>query len=296
MARPKVGVETVIESEAIIASGGWGAVFRATIRQPKAMVGAAVVLIFVVLAVFAEVISPFPPMQQHRPLTPPGAPHYLGTDHIGRDVLSFIIYGSRVSLVFAIGAAAISFVVGVVVGAIPSFFGGKFDEFASRFVELVLMIPMLFLLIIVVAIFGQSVAFVVTVVGLTIWPSNAKLMRSQVLSLKTRGYVMAATAAGVAPLASLLRHVIPNALPAIVANTTLQMSEAVLLESGLSFLGLGDPNHPSWGQMLSQAPSYLTMAPWMMFAPGVALIILLLGLHLMGDALVDSLHPPEAEA
>lgn len=284
-----------VDAQSVVARGGWASVLKATLRHPKAIVGSFVVGVFVILAVCAPWIAPYPPLEIQSPLQPPNQVFLFGTDHIGRDVLSFVVYGARVSLIFAFGAAAISFVIGVVVGAIPSFFGGLADEVSSRFVELVLMLPILFLVILVVAIMGQNVGFVVLVVGLTIWPSNAKLMRAQVLPLKDRGFVLAAISSGVPSIGVLLRHVIPNALPAIVANTTLQMSEAVLIESGLSFLGLGDPNNPSWGQMLSQAPSYLGVAPWMMFVPGLALILLLLGFHLFGDAFVDALHPPEEE-
>lgn len=265
--------------------------FSAYRRDRAGVAGLAVLALVVLTSVFAPLLAPYDPMALNPPLAAPGSAHPFGTDQIGRDVLSFMLWGGRVSLIFALGAAAISFVVGVVLGAVPTWYGGSADQAASRFVELFLMLPRLFLIITVVAIMGTNISFVVLVVGLTIWPSNAKIMRAQVLTLKQRTFVQASIVAGARGPSILLRHVIPNGIAPVIANTTLQMAAAVIAEAGLSFLGLGDPNFPSWGQLLNQAQSYLTSAPWLVAFPGAALVILLLSLHLVGDGVSRALDP-----
>lgn len=273
---------------------GYRQIVSRLVSQPVALTGLVILTVITIVSVFAPVIAPYDPMELFSPLAPPSAAHPLGTDHIGRDVLSFLIWGGRVSLVFAFGAAGLSLIVGVFVGAIPSYIGGVTDDVVSRFVELFLMIPRLFLIITVVAIMGTNIVFVVAVVGLTIWPSNAKIMRAQVLTLKQRSFVHASVTAGSRPMTTLFGHVVPNGIAPIIANSTLQMAAAVVTEAGLSFLGLGDVNYPSWGQLLNQAQSYLTTAPWLAYAPGAALVLLLLALHLVGDGLANALDPRES--
>jgi peptide/nickel transport system permease protein len=266
---------------------GW----RRVIGERTVIVGSVILLGFVVMAVLAPVLAPYDPLSLHPPLAAPSRDFPLGTDPLGHDVLSFTIWGARVSLSFAIGAALISIVVGVLIGSIPTYIGGLTDDIASRFVELVLMIPSLFLIIAVVAVVGNDIVFVIAVVGLTIWPSNAKLMRAQVLTLKQRTYVSASVASGTRPLTTVLRHVVPNGMAPVIANTSLQMAYAVVLEAGLSFLGLSDPNHPSWGQLLNAAKTYLVTAPWLYIVPGTALVLLLLALYLIGDGVGRALDP-----
>jgi len=244
-----------------------------------------------VIGLLAPVISPYDPFAINVPLEPPSAEHLLGTDSLGRDVASIMAWGAQVSVMFALGAAAISMVVGVIVGAVPSYFGGWVDDVSSRLVELILMLPQLFLIILVVALLGQNLFFVVLIVGLTIWPSNARLMRAQVLTLKEMKYVDAAKLSRRPPLWILFRHIVPNGIGPVIANSTLQMAAAVLTEAGLAFLGLGDPNRPSWGQILNDAQQYMIIAPWLAIVPGVALFILLLSLHVIGDNVGRILDP-----
>lgn len=265
--------------------------WRRIARERTVIVGSVILLAFVLIAVLAPVLAPFEPLSLHPPLAPPSGEHPFGTDPLGHDVLSFTIWGARVSLAFAIGAALISVFVGVLIGSIPTYIGGWVDDAASRFVELVLMIPSLFLIIAVVAIVGNDIIFAIAVVGLTIWPSNAKLMRAQVLTLKQRTYVSASVSSGTRPLSVVIRHVVPNGMAPVIANTSLQMAHAVVLEAGLSFLGLSDPNQPSWGQLLNSAKTYLVTAPWLYIVPGVALVLLLLALYLIGDGVGRALDP-----
>lgn len=259
--------------------------------QPLAVAGALLLGLVTVAAAFAPFIAPYDPFSLHRPLQPISSAHLLGTDPIGRDILSMIIWGGRVSLAFAFGAAALSLAVGVVMGAIPGYFGGVVDDVFSRFFETFLVIPRLFLIILIVALLGSNILFVIAVIGLTMWPSNAKIMRAQVLTIKKRGYVQAAIAAGVSPLPIIFRHVVPNGLAPVIANSTLQMAYAVLTESGLSFLGLGDVNQVSWGQILNAGQGFVRSAPWIVVSPGLAIMTLLLGLHLVGDGVTRVLNP-----
>jgi len=259
--------------------------------QPFAVAGLVLLGIVAAAAAFAPLIAPYDPFALNRTLQPPGQPFWLGTDPLGRDVLSQIIWGGRVSLAFAFGAAALSLAVGVVAGAIPGYVGGVVDDIFSRFLETFLVIPRLFLIILIVALLGSNILFVIAVMGLTMWPSNAKIMRAQVLTIKKRGYVQAAIAAGVSPLPIIFRHVIPNGLAPVIANSTLQMAYAVLTEAGLSFLGLGDQNQISWGQILNAGQSYVRSAPWIVISPGLAIMTLLLGLHLVGDGVTRVLNP-----
>lgn len=269
----------------------WSSTVRLALRDRTTLIGTILLLLIVACAIFAPVLSPYDPFAMSEPLAAPSATHPLGTDQLGHDVLSFILWGARVSLTFALGAAALSIVVGVLLGSLPAYRGGWVDDATSRFVELFLMIPRLFLIITVVAVMGNNIILVVTVVGLTIWPSNAKIMRTQVLTLKRRAYVQAAVVAGSGTAAVLLRHILRNGIAPVIANTTLQMASAVMTEAGLSFLGLSDPNYPSWGQLLNQAQSYLTTAPWLALAPGIALVLLLLALHMVGDGVTRILDP-----
>lgn len=261
------------------------------LAQPFAVAGLFLLGIVAAAAVFAPLIAPYDPFALNPPLQQPGPAHWLGTDPLGRDVLSQIIWGGRVSLAFAFGAAALSLAVGVVMGAIPGYLGGVVDDVFSRFLDTFLVIPRLFLIILIVALLGSNLLFVIAVMGLTMWPQNAKIMRAQVLTIKKRGYVQAAIAAGVSPLPIIFRHVIPNGLAPVIANSTLQMAYAVLTEAGLSFLGLGDPNQTSWGQILNAGQSYVRSVPWIVISPGLAIMTLLLGLHLVGDGVTRVLNP-----
>lgn len=254
-------------------------------------VALGVLLVIGLIGLFAPFLAPYDPFAIHIPLQAPSGQHLLGTDSLGHDVASIMVWGAQVSVMFALGAAAVSMIVGVIVGAVPTYYGGWIDDAASRLVELILMLPQLFLIILVVALLGQNLFFVVLIVGLTIWPSNARLMRAQVLTLKTMKYVDAAKLSRRPGLWILFRHIVPNGIGPVIANATLQMAAAVLTEAGLSFLGLGDPNRASWGQVLNDAQQYMIIAPWLAIVPGLALFILLLSLHVIGDNVGRILDP-----
>lgn len=261
-------------------------------RYWPATAGTVLIVIMVLTAIFAPYLSPYDPYEPSTDIfKTPSLRNLFGTDDMGRDIFSRVIWGTRVSITFAISAAVISLVIGVVLGGVSGYFGGIIDQVFSRFIEFFLMLPRLFLVILLVALFGNNLSIAVIVVAITIWPSNARLMRAQVLALKNRAYVQASIGAGANSMHVLFRHVIPNGISAVIANFTLQMAQAILLEASLSFLGLGDPNHVSWGQIIHQSQDYMRTAWWMAVFPGMVLLLLLISLNLMGDGLSIVLNP-----
>lgn len=265
--------------------------WREFATQKTAVVGLIIVCIAIIAAIFAPAIAPSGPFELHDSvLGPPQPAHPFGTDTVGRDVLSIIVYGTRIALLFGFGVASISLVLGIILGVIPAYFGGIVDDLFSRFFELILTVPRLVLVIVLVAFFGDNIAYTMMVVGLTFWPVNARIIRGQVLTLKQRGYVRAAVATGASHARVITLHIIPNGLYPVIANTALQMGFAILFESSLSFLGLGDPNHPSWGQLLAEA-NLRRGAWWMSVAPGLAISMLVASLNLVGDGINHAFNP-----
>jgi peptide/nickel transport system permease protein len=258
---------------------------------PGAVLGLVLLAGAIIIAVAAPLLAPHAPTAlQPTTLQPPGSAFLLGTDQVGRDILSNLIYGTRISLIFALGVAGVSLVVGVALGAVSGYFGGLIDDVVSRIIEVFLMIPQFVLVIAVVALFGNSIAYTIVIVGLTIWPSTARIMRAQVLTLKQRAFVRAVEASGASPWRILFRHILPNGMQPVVANSTLQMGYAILFEASISFFGLSDPNVVSWGSMLFLANLHKS-AWWMAVFPGLCILILVLAFNLVGDGLNSALNP-----
>ena len=210
--------------------------------------------------------------------------HLLGTNHMGQDIYSMIIYGVRTSLRVAVISALIS-------GVLAGFFGGKVDTFVSELINVFMMLPSFFLILLIIALFGNSITNVMVVIGITTWPSNAKLMRAQALSLRQRTFVKSAEAMGETKLQILFKYILPNGIFPVIANTTMGMSNAILTEAGLSFLGLGDPSIISWGQMIYTGKQYITSAWWISAFAGIAIVITVLVFYLLGDGLNHVLNP-----
>lgn len=217
--------------------------------------------------------------------------HLLGTNHMGQDIYSMIIYGVRTSLRVAVISALISGVLGVMIGGVAGFFGGKVDTFVSELINVFMMLPSFFLILLIIALFGNSITNVMVVIGITTWPSNAKLMRAQALSLRQRTFVKSAEAMGETKLQILFKYILPNGIFPVIANTTMGMSNAILTEVGLSFLGLGDPSIISWGQMIYTGKQYITSAWWISAFAGIAIVITVLVFYLLGDGLNHVLNP-----
>ena len=217
--------------------------------------------------------------------------HLLGTNHMGQDIYSMIIYGVRTSLRVAVISALISGVLGVLIGGVAGFFGGKVDTFVSELINVFMMLPSFFLILLIIALFGNSITNVMVVIGITTLPSNAKLMRAQALSLRQRTFVKSAEAMGETKLQILFKYILPNGIFPVIANTTMGMSNAILTEAGLSFLGLGDPSIISWGQMIYTGKQYITSAWWISAFAGIAIVITVLVFYLLGDGLNHVLNP-----
>lgn len=256
-------------------------------------VGLVLFALVLLVVLFAPQLAPFDPYDLGDDLlVPPGtAGHLLGTTNMGQDILSMLIYGSRASLAIGIVAAAISGVIGTLVGAVAGFYGGKLDKVISEVINVFLMIPSFFLVLIIVAMFGSSMVNVMFVIGLTSWPSNARMMRVQAMSIKERTFVKSAVAMGESKRQILFKYIIPNGLFPVIANTTMGVAKAILTEASLSFLGLGDPNVTSWGQMIFDGKQYLTSGWWMSTFAGLCIMLIVMIFYLIGDGLNYALNP-----
>ncbi len=263
-------------------------------RSPLGAIGVVVVAVVVFVALLAPVLAPFDPYLQHagRELATPSRQHLLGADELGRDILSRLIYGARISLLVGIVSVALGVGVGMTAGSVAGYMGGWAESAIMRFADAVLAFPAILLGIAVAVVLGPGVVNAAIAVGIVSIPQFARISRASVLVEKEKEYVQAARAEGLGDLAIIFRHVLPNMLAPLLIQTTLAMAYAVLLEAGLSFLGLGaQPPEPSWGSMLSFSRSYLRQAPWYGVFPGVALSLLLLGLNFLSDAVRDALDP-----
>ena len=255
--------------------------------------GLVLFALVLLVVLFAPQLAPFDPYDLGDDLlVPPGtAGHLLGTTNMGQDILSMLIYGSRASLAIGIVAAAISGVIGTLVGAVAGFYGGKLDKVINEVINVFLMIPSFFLVLIIVAMFGSSMVNVMFVIGLTSWPSNARMMRVQAMSIKERTFVKSAVAMGESKRQILFKYIIPNGLFPVIANTTMGVAKAILTEASLSFLGLGDPNVVSWGQMIFDGKQYLTSGWWMSTFAGLCIMLIVMIFYLIGDGLNYALNP-----
>ena len=270
----------------------WVRLWRDILRTPAIFVSLGIVVVAVAVALLAPVLElPAPERMDGDPYLPPGGSNWLGTDNFGRDMLSRVIWGTQLALLVAVVSSAISTLVGVILGSISGYYGGWIDAVMSRTFDVFLLIPAFFLVLLIVALFGSDITFIMLAIAATTWPRSARIMRSQVLTLKARTYVQAALAAGASHGQVLRRHVIPNGLAPIITDATLLMGLAVLTEAGLSFLGLGDQNTVSWGRMIFEGQRHLTLAPWMSIFPGVAMLVLVAALNFLGDGLNQMLNP-----
>jgi peptide/nickel transport system permease protein len=261
-------------------------------RQPTTTAGLALVLPIAVGALFAGQLVPGDPLVSAGPaLSPPSAAHWLGTDDLGRDILGGVLHGARVSLFVGLTVSLVATACGLLIGGIAGFFGGWVDDGLMRLTELVQILPRFFLAIVVATMFGGSLLNIVLLLGLTFWPSTARLLRAQILSLREREFVVAARAIGASPPTILARHVLPNALPVVLVNASLQVGGAILIEAGLSFLGLGDRSYVSWGYMLNNAQPFIQLAWWMSIFPGLALLLAVVGVNLLADGVNEAWNP-----
>jgi peptide/nickel transport system permease protein len=264
------------------------------LRRRGAMFGLAIVLLFVVMAVLAPFIAPYDPLATSWSAIrkAPSAEFWFGTDEIGRDVLSRVVWGARASLQAGLVSVCIALALGVPIGLLAGYAGGWVDGLISRFTDAMLAVPFLILAIALAAFLGPSLTNAMIAIGVSSTPIFIRLTRGQVLAIKVEDFVEAARAVGNPPWRIALRHILPNVLPPLIVQATLAIAAAIIAEASLSFLGLGQqPPAPSWGSMLNTAKNYVDNAPWMAIWPGLSIFLLVLSFNLLGDGLRDALDP-----
>ena len=268
-------------------------------RNKLSLSGGVIVLTLFLVALFSPIISPYNPddIDRKQILEPPGLKHPFGTDDLGRDVFSRMIYGSKISLSVGFVAVGIATFIGIVLGAIAGYYGGWLDKLLMRFIDIMLSIPTFFLILAVIAFIGPSIWNIMIVIGVTSWMGVARLVRAEFLTLKEREYVLAAKASGAGDLRIIFRHILINSLAPVVVSAILGVASAVLVESALSFLGLGvQPPVPSWGNILTLGKDNIEIAWWLSVFPGLAILLTVLSYNLVGEGLRDALDPRLWEA
>lgn len=274
--------------------------WRKLARNPAAVAGALVLAVVVGAAALAPWVAPHDPARQSlvRRFSPPvwaaggSTAHILGTDQVGRDILSRIIHGARISLLVGVSAVAVSLVVGVSLGLTSGFAGGRVDTVIMTVVDVTLSFPQLLLALAFVAALGPSLLTIIIVLGLTGWERYARVVRAEVLALREKDFVEAARALGVSPARTLVRHLLPNTFSSIIVMSTLQVAQAILQEAALSFLGVGSGRtYPTWGQMIALGRDFVSVAWWLPTFPGLAILVTVLAINLVGDRLRDALDP-----
>jgi ABC-type dipeptide/oligopeptide/nickel transport system permease subunit len=275
-------------------------VWRKLVRNPLALLGALALVVVIGAAIFAPQVAPHDPTRQsliRRFLPPAWAPggnanYLLGSDQVGRDILSRMIHGARVSLIVGVSAVVVSLTVGVGLGLLSGFMGGRVDTVIMTIVDVTLSFPQLLLALAFVAALGPSLLTIIVVLGLTGWERYTRVVRAEVLALREKDFVEAARAMGVSSTRMLLRHILPNTFSSIIVMSTLQVAQAILQEAALSFLGVGTGSaYPTWGQMIALGRDFVTVAWWLPTFPGLAILITVLSINLVGDRLRDALDP-----
>lgn len=261
-------------------------------NQKMAMVGLTVTCLFILIALSVQFLPLRDPFGLSlNPSQAPSSEYLMGTDNLGRDIFSRGLWGTRASFLVGVLSAGMSALIGIIVGAIAGYYGGWIDDLLSRTIDVFLVMPIFFLLILIVSLFGSHLFFVIFAIGMVTWPRNARIMRAQALALRNRAFVTAAIGSGASNLRVLFFHVVPNGLSPVIAYSVLLIGEAILVEAGLSFLGLGDPNIISWGQMIRTGQQSFAAAWWMSFFPGLMLLIMVSGINYFGDGLSVIFNP-----
>ncbi len=278
----------------VIQTGQIAEVWRRLKRNRAAIAGGVIVLLFVLISILAPLISPYPPNEGDlgKRLRPPSSENLLGTDPLGRDLLSRVIYGARISLQIQIIAVSIAMVIGTLLGMVGGYYGGKLDHLMMRLMDILLAFPGIFLAISIIAVLGPGLTNLMLAAGIYSIPQFARIVRGSVISLKEKEFIEAARAVGENDFNIIFRYLLPNSMAPIIVQTTLRMATVLLTASGLSFLGLGvQPPTAEWGAMLSNARAYLITAPHVATVPGLAIMLVVMGFNLFGDGLRDSLDP-----
>ncbi len=275
-------------------TGPWREVWRRLKQNKAAMFGLIVIVLLILMAIFADFIAPYGPDDQDllARFQTPNAKHIMGTDNFGRDIFSRMIYGAQVSLKVGLLAVGIAMLIGGILGAVAGFYGGVLDNFVMRIIDILLAIPSILLAISIVAALGPELKNVMIAVGVGSIPSYARIVRASVLSLREQEFIEAARAVGANDTRLIIKHIIPNSLAPIIVQSTIGVAGAILSAAGLGFIGLGiQPPQPEWGAMLNSGRHYIRDYPHMTFFPGLAIMITIFALNLLGDGLRDALDP-----
>lgn len=269
-------------------------VWKHFVRNRMAMTGALTVVLLLAVSALAPLITPYDPghLDAWHVLLPPNSEHWFGTDELGRDVFTRVIYGARISLKVGFVAVGIAVVIGTIVGLFAGFYGGVIDSLLMRLVDIMLCFPAFFLILAVIAMLEPSIWYIMIIIGLTGWMGVARLVRAEVLTLREREFVQAACCLGASDTRIIFRHILPNALSPVIVTATLGVAGAILTESALSFLGIGvQPPTPSWGNILTAGKDYIEFAWWLSLFPGLAILLTVLAYNLLGEGLRDALDP-----
>lgn len=272
----------------------WVRAWRRYRANHLALVGLAFVVILILVAMFADALAPYSPVQTFAGMRgqPPSSEHWLGFDHVGRDLLSRIIFGTRAALIVGLGSTSLAVTIGILVGGLSGYFGGWVDLVLSRLLDSFMAFPTLALLLMLAAVLGPSLTTTVTVIGLTSWAAYARVVRADVMSLREQDFIIAAHAGGATWRRILFHHILPNVMGPVIVLSSLGVGSTIILESALSFLGLGiRPPAPSWGGILSDGRAYILTYPHIAIAPGVMIVLTVLAFNFIGDGLRDALDP-----
>lgn len=295
MATRPLGVEVPGVALGLRRPSAWGALARFCRKKPLGAIGGAIMLVILLTAMFANQLQTHDPIATDaaQSLARPGAEHWLGSDHLGRDIYSRIVHGARVSLVVGLASTVLGSVLGGIIGLLSGYVGGMTDLVTQRVMDILQGLPLLVLALVMSAALGPSIPNVVIAISIPIIPRAARVIRASVLSIREMQYVEAARAVGLRHLRIAFRHILPNTIGPFIVLCTAQLGSAILVEAALSFLGLGVPEpYPSWGRMLSvSAAEYAQKAPWLVLFPGLAISLAVFGSNLLGDALRDTLDP-----
>jgi peptide/nickel transport system permease protein len=300
MASPDGAAVATLPVLEVVEERYWLTTLKRLIRRRTALFGLGVVVVVLLAAAFAVWLTPFDPLEQdiNQRLKAPGwqnaagQMHPLGTDHLGRDILARVLFGARIALVVGLSAVLVSGVLGMMIGLVAGYFGGKMDDFLMRLADIQLAFPFILLAIAVIGVLGPSLRNIIIVIGVSSWVVYARVVRGEVLSIRERDFVQAAIALGSRDGRILIHHILPNAFTPWLVVATLDMARVIVIESALSFLGLGvQPPTPTWGGMLADGRVYLSTAWWLATFPGLAILVTVLGINLLGDGLRDTLDP-----
>ena len=287
-------VEPAASTEIAPAQSEFRRVIRVFFGRKLAVVGLVLIVFLIITAIFAPWLAPYPPndINMAQTLAKPSAEHWLGTDNLGRDVLSRIIYGARTSIIIAVGATAVSVILGEALGLIAAYFSGIVFQIIMRFIDALMAVPMLLIALIMASLLGGGVKNVILALGVGMLSVHARMMCAQALSVKQNDYILAARAMGMSDLRMMFLEIVPNAFPALVVVITVGLGAVILAEAGLSFLGVGVmPPYPAWGGMISDGYKYILSNPALSLSPGVAIMLIVFGFNMMGDGLRDALDP-----